>query len=566
MAATLIKLKFRMIINDLMREKWKIVLFAILGIQGALSFAGMIALLTGSAIAGALVGYEGFIYATLSLFSAFIFLMWMIAPVVGYGFDDSLDPRRFATLTYPHRKLGQSLIWATVFGLGSLLTLVLFIPAVIALLGALQWVSAVLFALLIPVALYQYAVWGRALSTTLGHALVSTSKGKDRTALITTLLFLGLVAPMGMWMSWAAQHLSFDTVSQIASGILWTPLVAPFGMAFTVAQGAWVQFGLQVFYTLALLVGGQWLWQRTLPTSMVGKAVPVSVAAEQAISEGRHLVDESLVTKSAGNAAFDLGKELPLLGVFSTLRLNSATVALASRTLQMWLKDPRLSASVLGLLIFPVIAVFMPRLNVDAGEGPNVFMGFSFFIYMMPFILAFTVASLPSYDSTALWGYISAGVTGKQDRVARLLGSFPVVIVMIAAAAGLVGFFNPGQHAFALGIDLLSVFLLGVAVLLPVCSIWLPGVQPPGASPLSTKGAGNQVIVLAMMGIGPLVMLVLYLPIFGLYWLIPSAVLAALVGLLWSSLIAVAGVTISAKLYQANQVKLLAQIRNWPGH
>lgn len=437
MAATLIKLKFRMIINDLMREKWKIVLFAILGIQGALSFAGMIALLTGSAIAGALVGYEGFIYATLSLFSAFIFLMWMIAPVVGYGFDDSLDPRRFATLTYPHRKLGQSLIWATVFGLGSLLTLVLFIPAVIALLGALQWVSAVLFALLIPVALYQYAVWGRALSTTLGHALVSTSKGKDRTALITTLLFLGLVAPMGMWMSWAAQHLSFDTVSQIASGILWTPLVAPFGMAFTVAQGAWVQFGLQVFYTLALLVGGQWLWQRTLPTSMVGKAVPVSVAAEQAISEGRHLVDESLVTKSAGNAAFDLGKELPLLGVFSTLRLNSATVALASRTLQMWLKDPRLSASVLGLLIFPVIAVFMPRLNVDAGEGPNVFMGFSFFIYMMPFILAFTVASLPSYDSTALWGYISAGVTGKQDRVARLLGSFPVVIVMIAAAAGL---------------------------------------------------------------------------------------------------------------------------------
>lgn len=565
MAATLIKLKLRMLVNGLLREKWKLVIFGIFTLYALAGFIMSMTFTIGLAVSGELVTHGPQVLAATTLITALTFILWLIAPIIGYGFDDSLDPRRFSTLTHPSRKLGQSLIWATVFGLGSLITLAVYLPLVIVLFGAHLWLAAALTVFLLPIALYQYAVWGRALSTTLGHALVATSKGKDRTALITTVLFLAVVAPLGMWISWLGQNLTFDAVQAVAQVLLWTPLVAPVGVALAFSEGALPQLLLQVAYAAGLLLGGQWLWQRVLPVSMLGQRNPITPAAEQAITAGRHLVDESQVSSTVSKA-FDLKSELPLLNVFTALPVSPATAGLAARTLQMWVKDPRLSASVFGLLVFPLLAVFMPRLAENDAQAPGFFASSSFFLYFLPFILAFTVASLPGYDSTALWGYIASGLTGWQDRAGRILGSFPVITVFLLVSVGLVAVLDTGFDPLMLGLDLFTVLLLSLAILLPLCSVWLPGIQPPGTSPLSTKGAGNQLITLLLMAVSPIGVFVFYIPVLLAYWWLAAPLVAALLGLVWASLIAGIGFWVSALVYEKQQVNLLAQIRRWPGH
>ncbi|MDO5060249.1 MAG: hypothetical protein Q4D73_01310 [Actinomycetaceae bacterium] len=570
MAASLIKMKLRMAWNGMRREKWKLVLFIILGLY----FLGIYGVtLTGiafGAASGELVNYAHVVNFAGILGVSVVFLAWLIGPVVGYGFDDTLDPRRFSTLMPPNKKLGRALIVATMFGLGALLTTALILLLFIALVGAHNFVAAAVLLAITPVALYTFSLWGRALSTTLGHALMANSKRKDRTVFITTAIFLAIMAPLGLWINVLAANATVAGVGKFANILLWLPLSAPFGIAFALSEGAWLQFAVQIVYAVVLLVAGQWLWNRTLAPSMVGVAAPVSPQAQEAIAQGRHLVDPNLV-KAEVTSAFDLGKELPLLGGFLKLGMSSPLAAMSARTLQMRMKDPRISTSVLGLLIFPMMAVFMPKLQGGEFASSSVGFSFGFFMYFVPFILAMTIATLPSYDSTSFWGYISVGLSGKADRLGRLFGSLPVVFFILPLSAALPAIFNTGTSFVSMLVTLFTVFAMALAVIQLVTTFWLPGVQPPGSSPLSTKGAGNQMIAFLLMMVGPIVVFVLYLPVLLAFWFLatPGSVLEVVIllaGLLWGLAILAGSLLLSIKFFPKQAPHLLEQIKKWPGH
>lgn len=570
MAASLIKMKLRMAWNGVRRETWKLVLFILMGLY----FLGLYAMtLTGIALgaaSGKLVDYGYVVNFAGIVGVSLVFLAWLIGPIVGYGFDDTLDPRRFSTVMPPNKQLGRSLIIATMFGLGAILTVALVFLLFIALLGAHNFLAAAVLFAITPVAIYTFSLWGRALSTTLGHALTANSKRKDRTVFITTAIFLAVVAPLGLWINVLASNATIEGVGKFASILLWLPLSAPFGIAFALSEGAWLQLGVQIAYAVVLLVTGQWLWNRTLAPSMVGVANPVSPQAQQAIQQGRHLVDPSLV-KAEATGTFDLGKELPLLGGFLKLGMSSPLAAMSARTLQMWMKDPRVSTSVLGLLIFPVMAVFMPKLQGGEFASSSVGFSFNFFMYFVPFILAITIATLPSYDSTSFWGYISVGLSGKHDRLGRLFGSLPAVFFILILSAAVPAIFNAGTDFGSMFVTLLTVFALALAVVQLVTTFWLPGVQPPGSSPLSTKGAGNQMITFLLMLIAPIVVFLLYLPVLLAFWFLvtPGSVMEAvtlLAGLLWSLALLAGSLLLSIKFFPKQAPHLLEQIKKWPGH
>ncbi|MCS4483949.1 hypothetical protein NXS08_00380 [Gleimia sp. 6138-11-ORH1] len=569
MAASLIKMKFQMIWNGLRRETWKMVLFIFMALYFLAIYTSLLGVIIALASSGNLTEFPE-VVPTAGIYAVtLIFLAWLIGPIVGYGFDDTLDPRRFSTITYPNPRLGRALIIATMFGLGSLLTVGILVLLFIALLGIQAYLSSVLLVAVTPLAIYIFALWGRALSTTLGHALVANSKRKDQTVFTTTLVFIAVLAPLGLWLNLLAENLTYETLREFASVLLWLPVTAPFGIVFAFSEGAWGQLILQVIYTVLLVVVGRWIWNRTLAPSMVGVPTVLSAKAKQAIAAGKSVVDPNQV-QTANVSDFDLAKELPSLSFFSKLGCSHPTAALAARTLQYMMKDPRISTSVLSIMIFPLIAVFTSR-NVSVELNGDSASSFSFLIYLLPFVLAFMVASLPSYDSTALWGYISAGISGRTDRLGRLLGSLPAVITILAFSIIFFWAFADNVNPLSLAFSLPTVFVLSLAVLQLVFTFWLPGVQPPGSSPLSTKGAGNQMIAFLTMIISPIVVFLLYAPILlvSIFWGGAGTVgelIISISGLIWGILVLTISLIISIKLYPKQVPNWLAQIQKWANH
>lgn len=564
MVATLIRVKYRMAWNGIRKETYKLVLTILAVIYfGFFYLMGLVGQIL-AAFEGEMAGTAPYSFAIAPLLSVFFLIAWCVSPIVGYGFDNSLDPQNFRTVTYPNKRLQKALIWATVAGVGAIITVAVLLQLLIAFFADRQFLGALGLIILTPTALYIYALWGRSLSTTLGNKLTATSKSKDRTALITTLLFIFIVAPLGLWMNLLARELTLDHLLVLASQSLWLPISAPFGILLAAYHGLWVQLGLQLFYTAALLVGGNWLWNKAFTPAMVGVANPLSPAAQQAIANGQAVVDPQRVQAVKAQAG-SLGKELTGISFFSSLRLPNPAAALAARTLQMWLKDPRISASVISLMVFPLMGIIMPRLS-EGTDGPD-FHFFGFFIYFVPFLLAFTIASLVSYDSTAFAWHILTPTSGFSDRLGRLLGSLPPALTLLVLEAALIAFLNPSQIFIWILADLLIVFLLSYGATVVACTFWLPGVQPPGVSPMATKGIGNVIVSLLMMFVGPAVIAILYLPFYLVWWQL--AIPAALVyggGLFYALFVGVVGFSISARLFVRRRPHMLAEIRSWAGH
>lgn len=564
MVATLIRMKYRMAWNGIRKETLKLV-FAIIAVCyfGFFYIMGMAGQIW-AAIDGAMAGTAPYSFAFAPLLSAFFLIAWCVAPIAGYGFDSSLDPQYFRTITYPNKRLQKALIWATVADFGAIITVLILLQLLVAFFGDQQFLGALGLILLTPLALYIYALWGRSLSTTLGNKLTANSKAKDRTALITTILFVLIIAPLGLWMNLLAREVTIDQLLNLANQSLWLPISAPFGILLAAYHGLWVQLGLQIIYTLALLAGGHWLWDKAFAPAMVGVAHPVSDTAWKAIANGQAVVDPSQV-KAVEVTSNVLGKELSGIDIFSKIGVTHPVRALAARTQQMWLKDPRISASVISLLIFPLMGIVMPRLS-DGTDGPD-FQVFGFFIYFVPWLLAFTIASLVSYDSTAFAWYMLTPITGREDRLGRLLGSLPVSLPILVVEAALVAFLQLDKDFSWVLLDLLIVFLLGYSVSVVVCTFWLPGVQPPGTSPLATKGVGNVLVSIVMMFLVPLVTGVLYLPFAFLWWQLPNSVtIVYVLGLIYALALAAVGFFVSAYFYGRRQPHLLAEIRSWSGH
>ena len=280
--------------------------------------------------------------------------------------------------------------------------------------------------------------------------------------------------------------------------------VTPFGSAYAVPY--WLAAGNVpaalgcLVLTAVYLVGGWWLWGRSLARSMAN------------VGGSAHHVSAAQV------AAGDLG----LLGRFPATPRG----AVAARTLHSLLKDNRLqlltvSTVMLYLMMtvgFPLImSVAGGSVTGEVGFGPDpesanriinsgVMQLFGFWIYFCTVFTGYYMCFLVSYDNTAFSLHVLSPLRGIDDRIGRLWGYSilvaPIVVVMLLVASAVNG------HLELFPIVLmhqLGVFAAAAGMGCVLDTFISPPVAPPGANPFknpkNNEGMGKQLLLMLSMAV-----------------------------------------------------------------
>ena len=301
---------------------------------------------------------------------------------------------------------------------------------------------------------------------------------------------------------------------------------------------------------------------------MSGYAGEISADAQRAIDEGRYLIDESAEQEARGQrTAASRSAGLRSVDTFTRLGIGVRSASLAARTLRYWIVDPRLNMNMVFAILFPIIGVLLGRVAVDGQQV--LFTGI--FLYLVPVTMGLSVGALMQYDSTGAWIVISSGMSGREERRGRLVGS---LVVLVPQALGYLihdAITRAGASDFVfhqvMGIVLFSG---AAATTLVVNARWVYPVQPPGVSPLATKGTGSFLLTMLMQLAGFAGTAVLQIPSYVLialasFGLVPFWV-AYVVALPWSVIILEGAVRVGGRVWDRYSVAALTTIRSWPGH
>ena len=170
-------------------------------------------------------------------------------------------------------------------------------------------------------------------------------------------------------------------------------------------------------------------------------------------------------------------------------RLYPTTPAggVATRTLRYWRRDPRYLAGVAGFLVAPVVVMLTQLINPDG--SPEVAM-------MAPTLLGLlvglSVGQDLSYDGSALWLHLSAGVRGAEDRLGRVMSTctiyVPLIVILLVVALATTGRWNLLPTVVGLTLGLM---LTGLGVGCVVGALWQWPAPPPGANPFQRGNSGG---------------------------------------------------------------------------
>ena len=564
MVGQLIRLKLRIIWNTV-RKQTVVLVLAVLGV---LYFGGIYtSALVGTAFL-ARSDEASLAAPVMPIAGPFIFLLWLVLPIIFASMDNSLDPVRLSPYVGPSKRLGAGLAAATLVGPGGLLSaMILFLPVWFALWRA-QWLEALGWFVAGVVTLPLSVLWARAVGTWFAVRLDSSSK-KDAVTALGAVVFLLVLTPMGYWMSLLTQNFSVEAFQAGVNVAMWTPFGAPFGVVASLLEGAWVAAAIRVLITVVTGVVGWRAWLAVLRPVMSGYAGEISADAQRAIDEGRHLIDESLEEEARGRrSAQSRAAGLRSVDMFTRLGLGVRSASLAARTLRYWIVDPRLNMNMVLALLFPIIAIFMGRL---VSQGQSFAFSAGIFLYLVPITTGLTTGSLMQYDSTGAWIVVSSGMSGREERRGRLVGSLMVLVPQI------IGYLIHDAVTGASASDFVFHQVMGVVLFagaagttLVVNARWVYPVQPPGTSPLATKGTGSFLMTMLLQLVGFAGTAVLQIPSYVLlvlasFGFVPDWV-AYVVALAWSVIVLEAAVRIGGRVWDRYSVAALTSIRSWPGH
>lgn len=456
MIATLVSMKLRLVINGALASPWLLVALllaassaAVLAATGALLALGARSLSVETAA------------AALTLCGAALTLGWALAPVCMLGADQTVDPARLVTLPLSARRIVPGLLLAGLAGFPGLVTLVV----AVATLGTWWRTPSSIFmaAAAIPVAVLTCGLACR-LSTTMLADMLGSRRGRDLVA-AGVVLAGGALAVLPIFFATLTPAGIADVWRQLAAVIGWTPLGLAWSAPGDAAAGhVWrgvVRMGLAVAVALA----GAEVWARLIERQW----------ARGASSEGAvRGVDRGSARHHPGAHAQPASPA------------HDVASAVAGRSRVYWRRDPRYLTLLVAL---PVICTAVLALS-NVGRIPG------FALALGP-VVALTVALASAadlgYDGSAFAAHLSAGVSGRDDRAGRLLGtlgwSLPLVVV-IAVLGALIAR-RPEAIPWVVGTS--CAVLLGAAAAASLIGAVLPyPMPPPGAGPFrGSPGSGG---------------------------------------------------------------------------
>ncbi|CAD6011494.1 transporter [Agreia sp. COWG] len=521
MVATLVRLRFLILGNTLKGKPWQIVAVVIGGLYGLGVLFGVVAGLV------ALSFLPAELARTITVLGgAAAVLGWIVLPLIGPGTDQTVDPARLAIFPIPINQLVLALAVSGVLGVPGIVT------SIAALATAATWwqhpLAAVAAIVCAVIGVFTCVVGSRAV-TALSSGVGGGRRFREAKGILVFIPLI-LLGPIFIGLT-ALLRGSFDTLPSVADVVAWTPLGAIWSVPGYIATGdplrAAAGFAIGIV-TLALLAV---LWRSSL----------------------RH----ALENPSRGSSPTKAGTRK--LGFFS---LFPATPwgAVASRALTYWIRDPRYAQS---LIVIPLVPVF---LFVYSGNFDN----FGLLNALGPIVallLALSIYTDVSYDNTAFALHLSTGVSGRDDRLGRVvaLGVFAVP-VSVMLTVGSVWFTNSWQVLPGLLGLVFGLLLSGLALSSVLSGRFAFPVPAPGENPFKAKPGGGFALMLSTFATwGGLMVLVLPETVLAVVGFVTGDAiwgwLALVVGLLLGSVLLVIGVRVGGAVLDRRGPELLVQLQ-----
>lgn len=170
-------------------------------------------------------------------------------------------------------------------------------------------------------------------------------------------------------------------------------------------------------------------------------------------------------------------------------RLYPATPAgaIAARTLRYWRRDPRYLAGLGGLLVAPLVIMVTQVTGRNGSAGLAAFAPVLFAL-----LVAVSIAQDLSFDGTAIWTHITAGIRGADDRAGRIMSVLTVTgpILVLLLVVSMVSSRRVDLAVLVVGLTV-GLGLIGLGVGSLVGGIWQYPAPPAGANPFQRGSSGG---------------------------------------------------------------------------
>ena len=575
MAATLVRLRWRLTLNAVRSSVW-----AVIGLLAGGAYAvGAVSVLTGGAVLLGAAGDVTSVSLVLGALGALLVAGWTLVPLLLTGQDGTLDPRALAAWVAPSRTLARGLLVAAACGLPGLATgVVCLLPLLVWALSG-QWAAVASALVMAPVALATCVVLSRVVVTAAG--LSTTRRGRDRVALVAVAaVLLGSLVPS--LLNGLALGEGLGALRPVARAVGLTPLGWTFAVPGLVATGQWALAAACALGAVALPVLLMALWYRVVRRVMVTPVSGSGPSHGYVVVTGQPDRSSSAAGPAgdaAGTDAVNLVDVLPWARRLGRL-MPVPAAAVAARCLRYWRTDPRYLAQLLGLCLVPALLVVVAVMGPAAGTSVVEHLawgGAPAGLLALPVVLGLLTGwSLHDdlgYDSTARWSHLSTALRGRDDLLGRIVAAalwqIPVIVVSTLLVAGWTGHWRWAPVVLGTALALLGCAYGWSAV----TSVLMPyEVNAPGDSPLRSRTSGTALLASLVQMAGWIVLATVTAPVWGAGILVVLAgswawgTAVALLGLGWGLAGTCLGVHRAGVLLERRGARLLATIRSWPGH
>lgn len=563
MVATLVRLRWRLTVNGLLRNVWAVIgtIVGVLYGLGGLALVGALAVALGQASPEAIA-------AVLAVAGALVVAGWTLLPLLLTGADSTLDPRAMAAWTAPSRALARGLAVAGAAGIPGILTgLGLLLPAV-SWACAGQWAAAGLALVLAPVALATCVLLSRVV--VIGAGVSQSRRGREIAGFVGVLLLLGVALAPSFLQNVSLGADAVQSLRHVGTVIGLTPLGWALAAPGYLAQGSFLVATALTVLAIALPVALMPAW---------GKVVTRAMTGPERSRSRRRSYDSVKVAREAGEAQQGGVDPLPWQRCLGHL-VPGPAAAVAARCLRYWRSDPRYLSQLISLLLLPTVFTFVFVRSVGSaagqdssmawGQAPVTVVGAALLLALFS---GWMLHDDLAMDSTAVWQLISAGTPGRHDRLGRMVAAalwqVPLIVMVLLLTAAYAARWETVPAVAGTSLALYGVGHAWSAI----SSVVMPyETNAPGDSPWKSRGSGMTLILSLLQLLGFVVIIAASSPVIaGLVWIAVSGSwawgwLVLVVGALWGLGAAWIGMVHGGRALDDRGARVLTTIRSWPGH
>jgi ABC-2 type transport system permease protein len=383
MVAQLLGLRLQLLANGFRRSVWQL-----LGIVLATAVGVGLLVLAGSGLIALRSAPDDLARNLLVLAGSFVVLGFVLLPLV-LGVDDDMDPRRFALVGFPRRRLSAALLLAALVSVPSLVIMILSALTVV------TWSRGpfpVLLAVLSAVLAVATCVLAARVTTALASLLLATRRSRELTGVLGTLVLVLLAPAVILLLSVDWTRDGFGVLGDAAEVVSWTPFGAVWSVPGDAAMGD-VGSAILKLVIAAATAALLWLaWDR--------------LVAHMVLTPQR----EQVVKTYGGMGWFDVMPARP-------------AAVVAARSITYWGRDPRYLVSIVIIPVVPLLMI-LPLLVIGVPVETLALIP----LPVMALFLGWSLHNDLAFDSTAIWLHVVSGARGYADRIGRM---FPVLLIGI---------------------------------------------------------------------------------------------------------------------------------------